>query len=92
MLKDLSGDSLQVLPACLLSVLFSIAIPAKYKVTESTTYVVSYVLCTYQYDYIVTCHVSNHSRGVYRMLLCLSLASCINYRISHGKMSTSRHL
>ena len=38
MLKHLSGDFFQVLAVCLLSTLFSIAIPAKYKVTESTTY------------------------------------------------------
>ena len=38
-LKRLSGDSLQVLGVCLLiSTLFSTAIPAKYKVTENTTY------------------------------------------------------
>ena len=37
MLKCLSGDSLQVVAACLLSILFSIAIPVKYEVTESTT-------------------------------------------------------
>ena len=36
-LKCLSGDSLQVLAAYLLSTLFNIAIPAKYKVTESIT-------------------------------------------------------
>ena len=33
-------------------------------------------LCTYQRDYIVTCRVSNRSRGLYRMLPWLSLASC----------------
>ena len=37
-LKCLGGDSLQVLAVCVLSTLLSIAIPAKYKVTESTTY------------------------------------------------------
>ena len=40
-LKCLSGNSLQVLAVCLLSTLFSIAIPAKYKVTESTIYMYS---------------------------------------------------
>ena len=34
-LKHLSGDPLQVLAVYLLSTLLSIAIPAKYKVTES---------------------------------------------------------
>ena len=38
MFKRLSGDALQVLAVCLLSALFSIAIPTKHKVTESTTY------------------------------------------------------
>ena len=38
MLKRHGGDALQVLAVCLLSTLLSIAIPAKYKVTESTTY------------------------------------------------------
>ena len=37
-LKRLSGDALQVLAVYLLSTLLSIAIPAKYKVTESTAY------------------------------------------------------
>ena len=37
-LKRLSGDPLQMLAVCLLSILLSIAIPAKYKVTQSTTY------------------------------------------------------
>ena len=36
-LKRHSGTSLQLLAACLLLTLFSIAIRAKYKVTESTT-------------------------------------------------------
>ena len=36
-LKWLGGDSLQVLAAYLLSSLFGIPIPAKYKVTESMT-------------------------------------------------------
>ena len=57
MLMRLSGDTLQVLAVYLLSTLLSIAIHAKYKVTESTTY--SSLLCTYQRDYIVTCHVDN---------------------------------
>ena len=35
LLKHLSGDPLQVLAVHLLSTLLSIAIPAKYKVTES---------------------------------------------------------
>ena len=38
MLKYLGGDTLKVLAVCLLSTLLSIVIPAKYKVTESTTY------------------------------------------------------
>ena len=38
MLKCLSDDSLQVLAVYLLSTLFSITIPAKYKATESMTY------------------------------------------------------
>ena len=38
MLKRLSGDALQVLAVYLLSTLLSIAIPVKYKVTESTIY------------------------------------------------------
>ena len=46
MLMHLSGDSLQVLAACLLSSLFSIAIPAKYKVIENTTYSYSYYALT----------------------------------------------
>ena len=37
MLKCLKGYSIQLLAACLLSTLLSIAIPAKYKVTKSTT-------------------------------------------------------
>ena len=36
MLKRLSGDALHVLAVCF--TLLSIAIPAKYKVAESTTY------------------------------------------------------
>ena len=44
-LKRLGGDAwLQMLAVCLLSILLSIAIPAKYKVTESMTY--SYVATT----------------------------------------------
>ena len=45
-LKHLSGDPLQVLAVYLLSTLLSIAIPAKYKVTESTTYIASYYMLT----------------------------------------------
>ena len=37
-LKCLSGDTFQVLAVRLLSTLLSIAIPSKYKVTESMTY------------------------------------------------------
>ena len=70
-LKRHSGNSLQVLAVCLLPTLFIIAIPAKYKITESMTY--NQLLCTYQRDYIVTCHVSNRSCGLYRVLPQLSL-------------------
>ena len=54
-LKHLGGDSLQVQAACLLSTFFSIAIPAKYKVTESTYDIVSYYALTNE----TTCCVSN---------------------------------
>ena len=73
-LKHLSGDSLQVLAACLLSILFSIAIPAKYKVTKYN--IASYLPYTYKRDYIVTCGINNHSHGLYSMLPRLRLTSC----------------
>ena len=45
-LKRLSGDAFQVLAVCLLSTLLSIAILAKYKVTESSRHIVSYYALT----------------------------------------------
>ena len=90
MLKHLSGDSLQLLVVCLLSTLFSIAISAKYKVTESMTY--SKLLCTYQQDYIVTCHVSNLFRGLYSMLPRLSLALCRLIHMARSSAHISSHV
>ena len=73
-LMSLHGDALQVQFGWLLSTLFSIAIPAKYKVTENTAH--SHLLRTYQRDYIVTCCVSNRFHGLYSKLPRVSLKSC----------------
>ena len=98
-LKRRNGDSFQVLAVCLLSTLFSIAILAKYKITESMTYsrcqtfqwhlLYNQLLCTYQRDYIVTCHVSNRSCGLYRMLPQLSLSL---WKLFHLVKSSVSHI
>ena len=49
MLKHLTDNSLQVMAACLLLTLFSIALPAKYKVTESMTWLATMHLPTRLY-------------------------------------------
>ena len=84
-LKRLSGDSLQVLAVCLLSTLLSIAVPVKYKVTESTYD----LLRTYQQDYIVTYHVNNRSCGFYSMLPQLSPASCKLFHVARSSAHVS---
>ena len=87
MLKYLGGDTLQVLAVCLLSTLLSIVIPAKYKVTESTTY--SQLLRAYQRNCIVTCRVSNRSCELYSMLPQLSIAL---YKLFHVARSSAHVL